>query len=208
MALLILDGAGPGVRASVPGFGAREAARAGDLAAATAALLAEGAIAPGALEAIVGMVGPGSFTGLRAALALAQGLAAGSRVRLVAVAAAEAFAHALPGQPVLAAFAGGRAGRFVLQAIAADGAIADPAAHDAGALRSLVVAPGTVLAGPAARELAILLRAAAFGVACAGAGRPPDDAIEAVARARLAGRIGPRAAVPLYADDLFARPGG
>ena len=207
MALLILDGAGPGVRASLPGHGQRTALRAGDLAAATAVLLAEAGIAPGALEAIVGLVGPGSFTGLRAALALAHGLAAGAGVRLVGVGAAEAFAAALPGRALLAAFAGGRAGRFVLQEIGADGTVEAPVACDAEALATRQLARLVALVGPAAGQAAALLAARDRAVDCLELAQPPDAAIIAVARARLAGGIPPRPVAPIYADDLFDRAG-
>lgn len=207
MALLILDGSGPGVRASLPGLAARRVLRAGELAAATASLLAEAAIAPASLEAIVAMVGPGSFTGLRAALALAHGLAAGAGVALVAVGGGEAFAHALPGRPLLAVFAGGRAGRFVLQQIGADGTIGAPFACDSARLRTQPLAPGVVLVGPAAGDAGALLDAAGADATPPSLAAPPDAAITAAARARLAGRLAPRPATPIYADDLFGRAG-
>lgn len=156
-------------------------------------------------EAIVAMVGPGSFTGLRAALALAHGLSAGSGAPLVAVAAAEAFAEAHPRRHLLAAFAGGRKGRYVLQRIAADGNCALPVACDEAAIATLAIGDGTLLLGPAAAAIAALLDASGRSVAVDPAARPADDAIAAVARARLAGRLTPRPALPLYADDLFDR---
>lgn len=204
MGFLILDGSGPGVRAALSGLGAREATRAGELAGQVQALLAAHGLAPAALSAIVGIVGPGSFTGLRAALALAHGLAAASGRPLVAVATAEAIAAALPGQPLLAAFATGRAGRFAVQAVHADGRCAPPVPLDAAGAASLAVPAGAALAGPAAEAVAALLAVAGRTVPVAPLARPPDSAIAAVAAARLAGRIAPLPAAPIYADDLFA----
>jgi tRNA threonylcarbamoyladenosine biosynthesis protein TsaB len=203
VSLLILDGAGPGVRASLAGVGAREAGRAGELAALAAELMA--AAGPDAPEAVVAMVGPGSFTGLRAALALAHGLAVGSGAPLVAVAAAEAFAEAHPRRPLLAAFAGGRRGRYVVQRVAPDGACEAPAALDEAAVARLPLPDRTLVVGPAAFALAALLRGEGRLAEVDAAPRPPDAAIAGIARARLAGRLAARAALPLYADDLFAK---
>jgi tRNA threonylcarbamoyladenosine biosynthesis protein TsaB len=194
--VLILDGAGPGLRAAL-GDAERRVSRAGAAAAAVAGLLAAARLAAGDLAMIVGLVGPGSFTGLRAALAVAHGLALASGRPLVAVAAAEALAEAAPGRPLLAAFATGRQGRLAVQVVAADGTCAAPVA---GELSALPVPAGAVLVGPAAAALAALGHPASL-LALADA---PDAAIVAVAEARLAGRLPPRAPVPLYADDLFA----
>jgi tRNA A37 threonylcarbamoyladenosine modification protein TsaB len=235
VSLLILDGAGPGVRASFIGVGAREGQRAGELAALVGELMGiagghtltqpspggrglaarpvESPLPPemgwvtGARppEAIVAMVGPGSFTGLRAALALAHGLSAGGGAPLVAVAAAEAFAEAHPGRRLLAAFAGGRKGRYVIQRIGADAACAAPVACDEADIATLGTAEGTLVVGPAAAAIAALLNTRGRDVAVEMAARPSDTAIAAVARGRLAGRLPPRAPLPLYADDLFDR---
>lgn len=203
MPVLILDGSGPGVRAALVGLGARSADRAGELAAVAQALLAGHHLAPAALAAIVGIVGPGSFTGLRAALALGQGLAAASGRPLVAVATAEALGAALPGKTLLAAFATGRAGRFALQHVHAGGGL-DPPLPFAAAADLADIPPGAALAGPAAEAVAALLAAAGRTLPVLGPRQPPDAAIAAVAASRLSGRIAPLAPVPIYADDLFA----
>lgn len=206
MTLLILDGAGPGVSALLEGHGSRHAARAGSIAGLAEDLLRAAGISPAALEAVVAMVGPGSFTGLRAALAFAQGLTDGAGRPLVALAAAEALAVAHPGQALLGVFETGRAGRFAAQAIAADGSVAAPVALDGAGLSRLSIAPGTLLCGPAG---------AAAGALLAGCGRPmalaepaiaPPGAMATAARLRLSGHLKPRAALPLYADDLFGPP--
>src|ERR1700744_4770065 len=51
---------------------------------------------PGGFAGIAVTVGPGSFTGVRAALALAHGLALGANVPIVGVSRIEAIAAALP----------------------------------------------------------------------------------------------------------------
>lgn len=203
MTLLVLDGAGPGVTALLEGHGSRTAPRAGAIACLAQALLHEAGMAPAQLEAVVAMVGPGSFTGLRAALAFAQGLAAGAECPLVPLAEAEALSVVHPGIALLAVFETGRSGRFALQRIAADGQVAPPLALDAAGLAALPVAPGTRLVGPAAAAAARVLSDADRPASLAEPARPPPAAIAAAARLRLAGRLPPRAALPLYADDLF-----
>ncbi|MCU0618984.1 MAG: tRNA (adenosine(37)-N6)-threonylcarbamoyltransferase complex dimerization subunit type 1 TsaB [Gemmatimonadaceae bacterium] len=76
---LVRDGGVLG-EATLPRHGSAEA-----LAPAVATLLADAALPVSALEAIVVGGGPGSFTGLRVAAALAFGLAHGSGVRVEVV---------------------------------------------------------------------------------------------------------------------------
>src|SRR4051794_17002454 len=70
-----------------------ERGRSAALAPLLADLLAERA---GALDGIAVVTGPGSFTGLRTALALAHGLAAAAGLRVAGVSVAEALAEAVP----------------------------------------------------------------------------------------------------------------
>lgn len=55
--------------------------------------LAEAGVAPGALDLVAVVAGPGSFTGLRASLAFAHGLALASGAALVPVTVDEAAPH-------------------------------------------------------------------------------------------------------------------
>ncbi|MBD0273035.1 MAG: tRNA (adenosine(37)-N6)-threonylcarbamoyltransferase complex dimerization subunit type 1 TsaB, partial [Acetobacteraceae bacterium] len=95
-----------------------------------AAVLAEAGLRAADLDAVAAVVGPGGFTGLRAALALAQGIALGAGLPVVGVATGEALAAALPpeqraGRAVWAAVDNHR-GRVVLERFAARGGPAAP----------------------------------------------------------------------------------
>jgi tRNA threonylcarbamoyladenosine biosynthesis protein TsaB len=67
------------------------------------AVLAEGGASMHELDAIAATVGPGTFTGVRIATAVAQGLAFGARVPVVAVGTLEAMAAACNAQRVVVA---------------------------------------------------------------------------------------------------------
>ena len=103
------------------------------------------------LEALALAVGPGSFTGIRSAVAVARGLALAASLPVYAVGTLEALASvgakAANGAPV-AALLPGKRGQFYLQCFAADGtALAPPASRPAAALpahlprEALVVTP-------------------------------------------------------------------
>ena len=102
------------------------------------------------LEALAVTVGPGSFTGIRTAVAAARGLALAADLPVFPVGTLEALARDLPaseGRPVAAVLRGKR-GQLYLQCFAADGiALAPPAALPAAALpahlprEALVVTP-------------------------------------------------------------------
>ena len=164
----------------------------------------------GGCEAVAVGVGPGGFTGLRAAIALAEGIARGAGVPLVGVTTGEALIAALPdgvpdGHAVWAAVAN-RRGRAVLE-IAAPGAVL-PAAPCVAPLDALPPASGSVLVlGDAAEPVAAAI-AARGGRAAARPGLPDATAVARVAARRLAGLIPPRDAAPLYAEPPAVRPPG
>lgn len=151
------------------------------------------------LDYVAVIVGPGSFTGIRAALALAHGLALGTNRRVVGVTVGEALAVAvrpLSGRELWVATdsrrdrvfldRGGQVEAFVL----AD--LPDPQ-------RPVAVA------GEQAIEVAARLAARDFDVLLTDARYPGLADISRAARERVEGRLPPRTALPLYVDPPEAR---
>ncbi len=182
-----------------------------------AEVLAEAGLRAADLDAVAAVVGPGGFTGLRAALALAHGIALGAGLPVVGVTTGEALLAALPpaeraGRAVWAAV-DNRRGRVVLERFppARNGAAAAPAAGIAPpevfALDELPPAEGgrVAVAGDAAEAVAERLRARGVD-ALPSAVRLPDAAGAArVAALRLSGRRPPLPARPLYAEPPAVR---
>jgi tRNA threonylcarbamoyladenosine biosynthesis protein TsaB len=178
-----------------------------------AAVLAEAGLRATDLDAVAAVVGPGGFTGLRAALALAHGIALGAGLPVIGVTTGEALAAALPaehraGRAVWAAV-DNRRGRVVLERFARGGGgggatlQAAPAVFD---LDELPPAPGrVVMVGDAADAVAERLLARGTD-ALLSAVRLPDAAGAArVAALRLLGRLPPLPARPLYAEPPAVR---
>lgn len=141
------------------------------------------------LAGIACVIGPGSFTGLRATLALAHGLHAGGAPAPVAVSVGEACGIDL--DPALWVVTMARRGRAFVEcgAEAPFGVdLAAPSVCLAGR-----AAPAR-LAGDGAEALAPL-----FGLEV-GARAPTPADILAAARRRVSGVLPPRAALPLYVD--------
>jgi tRNA threonylcarbamoyladenosine biosynthesis protein TsaB len=177
--------------------------------------LAEAGLRAADLDAVAAVVGPGGFTGLRAALALAHGIALGAGLPVVGVTTGEALAAALSpadraGRAVWAAV-DGRHGRVVLERFEAarNGAGAAVAPPEVFALDELPPAGGggrVAVAGDAAEAVAERLAARGGVDALLSPVRAPDAADAAlVAEARLAGRLPPLAARPLYAEPPAVR---
>jgi len=158
-------------------------------------VLAEAGVAPSALGAVAATVGPGGFTGIRAGLALAHGIAAGAGVRLVAVSTAEALAAPHAARAPVAVLIDSRRGHRFLQVFdAADGLPLARAAAAAVPLSGLAAAiPASALTVGDAPEAAVQAL-------------PRARDLAAVAVARLAGRLPPLAPWPLYLDPPAARP--
>ncbi len=171
--------------------------------------MAEAVLAAGRPDAVAVVVGPGSFTGLRAAIALAEGIALGFGVPLVGVTTGEALAAALPdavrGTHEVWAAVDTKRGRLALERFA-PGAWAPLGPPVVLAERDLprpafpVAAVGDAAALVAARLLARDLPALLTD------DRLPDAvAVARVAALRLAGAIPPRDAAPLYQEPPALR---
>ena len=172
------------------------------------AVMAEAGVKATDLDAVAAVVGPGGFTGIRAALALAQGLALGAGLPVIGVTTGEALVAALPpglraGRAVWSVV-DNRRGRVVLERFAAGAGVpeAAPVALDIAAL-PLPAGPVT-LVGDAAAAVAEALQARGADAAASDVRLPEAGAAARVAALRLAGRIPPLAARPLSVEPPAA----
>ena len=171
------------------------------LAPMVAEVLAEAGITATGLAAVAVTTGPGSFTGLRAAIALAQGIAAGAGCALIGVTVAEALIAALPARAanreIWVAIDSRRDRVFLLRG----------ADHAAYALNALPVASGRIaVAGDAA--IAVACRLAARGTASVmltDARLPDAVMLAAVAARRLADQLPMVPVEPMYIDAPEAK---
>ena len=157
--------------------------------------------APPQIDMVAATVGPGSFTGVRAGLALAHGIGTAAGVPVIGVTVAEALAEALPrlGHRVLWVAISSRRGRVFLQR---DGGFAG------FALDALPVPDGRVaiaVAGDAAIPVAAFLAARGRDVMLTDARQPQARQVALVAARRLAGDLPGLAAQPLYVDPPEAK---
>jgi tRNA threonylcarbamoyladenosine biosynthesis protein TsaB len=144
-------------------------------------------------------VGPGSFTGIRAGLALAHGIGLALGVPVVGVTVGEAVAEAFPhlGDRSLWVVTDSRRGHFFLER----GGEVVSLAHEAVPPPRGKVA----VAGGAALHIAARLAAGGADVMLTDARFPLPRHIALVAARRHAGTLPPRAAQPLYVDPPEAR---
>ena len=215
MLTLVLDGTGGGGHlALVEGTSVREAACPGRgggerLAALLRNLLDAAGRSIAALDLIAAMVGPGSFTGLRATLALAQGIAFGAELPLLGVTNGEALRRTCrdrqerdpdrdPGAMPLWCVGMARRDRVFIERDAGEGAFA--------VMLDAVPIPGhpVLLAGDAEAVVAARIASGGGIARCAGIERPDARAIAALAADRLAGLLAPLPALPLYVDPAQA----
>lgn len=165
----------------------------------TREIMDEAGIDPLSLDAIAATVGPGSFTGIRAGLALAHGLALGAGIPVIGVTVHEALANSLPhlGRRVLWTAIDSRRGRIFLDW--GQGPVPCP-------LDSLPAYNGPVaVAGDAAVAVTGWLAARGMDVMLTNARRPMGRHIAVVAERRMAGELPPLPAQPLYVDPPEAR---
>jgi tRNA threonylcarbamoyladenosine biosynthesis protein TsaB len=191
-AMVRLGPAGPEMLAEREADGGR--GQAAQIAQLAEAVLAEAGIGAGALDAVAATVGPGGFTGIRAALALARGLADGAGVRLIAVTTAEALAFPRLGERPVAVIIDSRRGHRFVQPFRAEAglpvALAPLATAEAAGLAAHIPA-GAVTVGDAPEAALHAL--------------PRARDLAALAAARAAGSLPPLAPQPLYLDPPAAR---
>lgn len=163
------------------------------------------------LDMVAVVVGPGSFTGLRASVAFAQGLALGLGCDVVGVTTGEALAGALRARVVAAGTrvlccSVARRGRAFVESIPAREGM------EIGDIRAVMLddpaalPPGPVLlAGNAAADVAAACAQGRDDVSVVALSRPDACAIARVALLRRDGVLSPRAVLPLYVDPPEAK---
>lgn len=175
------------------------------------AVLKQAQTAPEALSAIAVGVGPGGFTGLRTAIALAEGLAQALGKPLIGVTTGEALVAELAeeerARTTIWSVLDQRQGRVLLEVFAPGAAL--PAAPQILALEALPDPTGALLlVGDAAEAAAAALHLRCYAAEARPPALPHAAAIARVAQRRLAGSLPPRGAAPLYAEPPALRAPG
>ncbi len=171
------------------------------MAARIPLMLAEmlAALNPHNIDAVTVTVGPGSFTGIRAGMALAEGWAMAAGKPLIPVSVGEALRQSIPdlqGRSLWAAIDSRRDHAFLETD---HGAVSC-------ALASLPRPDGPVaVAGDAAIEVAARLLAQGFDVMLTDARQPDLLGIAAAALLRAQGHLPPRTIAPFYIDPPEAK---
>ena len=163
-------------------------------------VLAESATTAASLDLVAVIVGPGSFTGIRAGIALAHGIALAAGVPILGVTVGEALADSLPylGTRDLWVAIDNRRGRIFLER---DGRVI------VASLDQLPVPGGKVaVAGDAAATVAARLAARDTDVILTDARLPAPRHVAIVAERRSKGELRPLPPHPLYIEPPEARP--
>jgi tRNA threonylcarbamoyl adenosine modification protein YeaZ len=207
MRILALDAALARCSAGVIVDGAVHAMRQLDAARGHAAILprfaaevlAESRLEANDLHAVAVTVGPGSFTGLRAALSLAHGIGLAAGIGVIGVTVGEALRQALPhlaGRALWSAI-DSRRGQVFLER---DGVIARVALD-----RLPEVGGRVAVAGDAAAAVAAWLAAREVDVMLTDARLPLIRHVALAAAQRREGALAPLPAQPIYVDPAEAR---
>lgn len=168
-------------------------------------VLRQAGIAVPALHVVAATVGPGSFTGIRAALALAHGLCLGADLPLVGVTLGEAIAElyryyaeplASPSRELWIATDSRRGRIFLERGSLAEAFPLDALPHPAGPV---------AIAGDQSVPVAAQLAAQGFDIMLTDLRQPDGVAIARAALKRLHGELPPRLALPLYIDAPAVR---
>jgi tRNA threonylcarbamoyl adenosine modification protein YeaZ len=163
--------------------------------ALVAGLIAEA----GSPDVVAVVVGPGSFTGLRAGIAVAQGVALGLGIPVVGVTVSEALREALPqlGGRSLWVASHARPGRIFLDR---DGVVEAVALADLPRTRERLAIAGDatipVVGALAARDMDVMLTSARV---------PSARLVGVIGARRAAGELPALDAVPLYVDAPEAK---
>lgn len=173
------------------------------------AVLREAGLAAGELDAIAAVVGPGGFTGIRAALALAEGIGLGAGLPVIGVTTGEALAAAVPAAEregrAIWTVVDNRRGRVLLERFPPDAMAAD-GPPEVFAESELPRPAGPVaVAGDMAPAIAARLAARGDNARLTGQRLPEAAAAARVAALRLARALPPLAARPLYVEPPAVR---
>ena len=176
------------------------------------AVLGEAGVAATALDAVAAVVGPGGFTGIRAALALAEGLALGAGRSAIGVTTGEALAAALPLRPhgprAIWAVIDNRRGRVMLEQFPPGSLRAEGAPEVVAGVELPWPGGPVAVVGDAAPSVAARLAARGVDALLGEARLPSAIAAARVAALRLDGALPPLAARPLYVEPpAVRRPG-
>ncbi len=152
------------------------------------------------IDLVAVMTGPGGFTGLRAAIALAQGFALGAKAAITGVTLAETLAEAAPADAMRGTFwvaLTNRLGGVFVQGLDGTGGVYAPENLPTPAL------PLT-LAGDAEAEVAAILAARGLAIRRSGLREPEARLVARAAWRRARAGFPPHPAQPVYATPPAA----